>query len=203
MRSKYLTCVAAFAMAAPAFLATSAPASAQRWHGHRGFGIGAGIAGLAAGALIGGAAAAAAQPWWGPGYSYYDNYGYYPGYGYYPVTLMRQAMPRLQPTPTPLTTTGVTFMAPPPVTGRPAAMTPTAHSVTVHTIQQAEHIWALTASAIRAHDGCSNRPRAPDRGARVAFRLLMPESGPLSPRSAATELAPKSGRHDRHPAHES
>jgi hypothetical protein len=70
-------------VAAPLVLANSVPASAQRWHGHRGFGVGAGIAGLAAGALIGGAAAATA-PWWGPGYSYYGDYGYYPGYAYGP-----------------------------------------------------------------------------------------------------------------------
>ena len=84
MRSKFLTCVAALAVAAPVILATGAPASAQRWHGHRGFGFGAGAAGFAAGALIGGAAAAVTQPWWGSGYSYYGDYGYYPGYAYGP-----------------------------------------------------------------------------------------------------------------------
>jgi BA14K-like protein len=82
MRSKLLPCLAAVAVAVPVVLASNAPASA-RWYGHRGFGVGAGIAGLAAGALIGGAAAAAA-PWWGPGYSYYGDYGYYPGYAYGP-----------------------------------------------------------------------------------------------------------------------
>jgi BA14K-like protein len=83
MRSKFLPCLAALAVAAPVVLAASAPASAQRWHGHRGFGVGAGIAGLAAGALIGGVAAAT-TPYWGPGYSSYGDYGYYPGYAYGP-----------------------------------------------------------------------------------------------------------------------
>jgi BA14K-like protein len=83
MRSKLLTCVAVLAVTAPAILATGGPASAQRWHGHRGFGV----AGFAAGALIGGAAAAVTQPWWGPGYGYGYGYGYdgyYPSYAYDP-----------------------------------------------------------------------------------------------------------------------
>ena len=84
MRSKLLTYAATLAVAVPVILANGAPVSAQRWHGHRGVGFGAGIAGLAAGALIGGAAAAVTQPWWGHGYSYYGDYGYYPGYAYGP-----------------------------------------------------------------------------------------------------------------------
>lgn len=84
MKSKIERFVAVIAVAASAVVATGAPASAQRWHGHRGIGWGAGVAGLAAGALIGGAAAAATQPWWGPRYSYDGGYGYYPGYAYSP-----------------------------------------------------------------------------------------------------------------------
>jgi hypothetical protein len=38
MRTRFFTCVMAFAVAAPAVLTASAPASAQRWH--RGFGPG-------------------------------------------------------------------------------------------------------------------------------------------------------------------
>ncbi len=83
MRAKFLACVAALAVATPVVLATGAPASAQRWHGYGWHGYrGPGIAGLAAGAVIGGvaAAAAAAQPWTWP---YYGDDAYYPGYGNY------------------------------------------------------------------------------------------------------------------------
>jgi hypothetical protein len=78
MRSKILAGTSALAITAAALLAAAGPASAQRWHEHRGF-VG-GLAGLAAG-VVGGAVAAATSPLWAPGY-YYD--GYYPGYAYTP-----------------------------------------------------------------------------------------------------------------------
>jgi len=60
-----------------AVASTTVPASAQHWH-HHGGGIGAGIAGFAAGALIGGALAAQPAPYYyGPGYAYGG-----PGYAY-------------------------------------------------------------------------------------------------------------------------
>jgi hypothetical protein len=74
MTSRVLTYAAALAVAAPIVLAAGAPASAQRWHNWHGRGFGAGLAGLAAGAVIG----AATAPLWGYGY----GYGYYGGYGY-------------------------------------------------------------------------------------------------------------------------
>jgi hypothetical protein len=69
----------------------TAPAEARGW-GHRGFGIGPGLAfGLAAGALTAGAIAASEPYYWGPGYGYYgpsyyygpDAYAYYGGPVYY------------------------------------------------------------------------------------------------------------------------
>ena len=52
------------------------------WRGGGGARVGAGIAGLAAGAIIGGAIANSARPYYGTGY--YDDPGYYgsPGYVY-------------------------------------------------------------------------------------------------------------------------
>jgi BA14K-like protein len=73
MRSKLLGSAAAMALTAGAILASSAPASAQRWHGP-GFWPGAVAAGI-----VGGAVAAATSPLWAPGY-----YDYYPGYAYAP-----------------------------------------------------------------------------------------------------------------------
>jgi hypothetical protein len=81
----YLKATAAVLAATLAVAATAAPANAQRWghrHHHHGSGIGAGIAGFAAGALIGGALAS--QPrYYAPGYAY-GAPGYYgvPGYAY-------------------------------------------------------------------------------------------------------------------------
>lgn len=68
-----------------AFVLAAAPAQAQHWHGHHGGwhhggGIGAGIAGFAAGALIGGAVAAGSGPYYGYGPDYGYDYG--PDYGY-------------------------------------------------------------------------------------------------------------------------
>jgi hypothetical protein len=63
----------------------TAPAEARGW-GHRGFGIGPGLAfGLAAGALTAGAIAASEPYYWGPGYGYYGPTYYYGGgpYAYY------------------------------------------------------------------------------------------------------------------------
>ena len=63
----------------------TAPAEARGW-GHRGFGIGPGLAfGLAAGALTAGAIAASEPYYWGPGYGYYGPTYYYGDgpYAYY------------------------------------------------------------------------------------------------------------------------
>jgi hypothetical protein len=75
-----------------AFVLAAAPAQAQHWHGHHhgGGGFGAGIAGFAAGALIGGAIAGG--PYYrgyGPdyGYDYAPEYGY--GYAPGPVVVER------------------------------------------------------------------------------------------------------------------
>jgi hypothetical protein len=74
MKSKLFATAAALALSAGAILATAAPASAQRWHGH-GFWPGDVAAGI-----VGGAVAAATSPLWAPGYYDYDP-GYYGGYG--------------------------------------------------------------------------------------------------------------------------
>ncbi len=76
-----------------AFVLAAAPAQAQHWRGHHhggGGSIGAGIAGFAAGALIGGAIAGG--PYYrgyGPdyGYDYAPEYGY--GYAPGPVVVER------------------------------------------------------------------------------------------------------------------
>jgi hypothetical protein len=73
MRSKFLGGAAALALTAAMVAASSAPASAQRWHGS-----GFWPADVAAG-IVGGAVAAATSPLWAPGY-----YGYNPGYSYRP-----------------------------------------------------------------------------------------------------------------------
>jgi hypothetical protein len=80
MRSKFLAGAAALALTAGAVMASSAPASAARWH--RAWGPGA-AAGAVAGAVLGGVAAAT-SPWWWGGYPN-TAYGYYPGtYAYAP-----------------------------------------------------------------------------------------------------------------------
>ena len=70
-----LTLIAAALAASVAFAAAPA-AQARHWHGHHGGGIGAGIAGFAAGALIGGAVAAGSGPYYYRGGPYYGGYGY-------------------------------------------------------------------------------------------------------------------------------
>lgn len=82
MKPKTSACLAALVLGGAVALAT--PASAQRWH-RWGGPLGAGAAGLAAGAVIGGAVASSPYAW-GPGYygGYYgyepDYYAYEPGY---------------------------------------------------------------------------------------------------------------------------
>jgi hypothetical protein len=85
MRSKLLGGAAAVALTACTVLATSAPASAAPWGGHRGWGgwHGGGWGGAVAAGVIGGAVAAATSPLWAPGYyDYYPGYAYGPSYGY-------------------------------------------------------------------------------------------------------------------------
>jgi hypothetical protein len=61
----------------------TAPAEARAW-GHRGFGVGPGLAfGLVAGALTAGALAASGPYYYGPDYGYYYGPSYYYGAGPY------------------------------------------------------------------------------------------------------------------------
>lgn len=76
MKAGTSVCLAALVLSGAVALAT--PASAQRWHRSWGGPVGAGVAGLAAGAVIGGAIASS-QYGWGPGYTP-GYYGYDPGY---------------------------------------------------------------------------------------------------------------------------
>ncbi len=86
MRSKILTGAAAFALAATAGLAMTAPASARHMHARWTPGyVAAGIAG----GIVGGALATATAPFWGPSYygypgSYDPGYAYGPGFAYGP-----------------------------------------------------------------------------------------------------------------------
>jgi hypothetical protein len=99
MNVKSSACLAALVLSGAMALATPTPASAQRWH-HGGWGWGApvaaGVAGLATGAVIGGALASGGYyapgyygygygpDYYGPGYAYdYPAYGASPAYGAY------------------------------------------------------------------------------------------------------------------------
>ncbi len=90
MMAKFPLAAAALGIA---FTVAAGPANAQyRWHGGHGGAVGAGIAGFAAGALLGGAIAGSRYYGYAPGYYYDDgyapgdyDYGYAPGnYGYAP-----------------------------------------------------------------------------------------------------------------------
>jgi hypothetical protein len=83
MRLKLATGLAAVA----AIFIAAAPAQAQRWHRGGGGGVAAGIAGFAAGAVIGGALASQSRPYGYGGYGGYAEPEYYepadggPAYG--------------------------------------------------------------------------------------------------------------------------